>query len=71
MDTPSPSFTIDCDTCVMQHTDACNDCVVSFICSRDPGDAVVVDLQGWSLNFAIVGGLVPRSAATARADRFT
>lgn len=60
MDTPSPSFTIDCDTCVMQHTDVCNDCVVSFICSREPGDAVVVDLNEYrALEMLAESGLVP------------
>ena len=60
MDTPSPSFTIDCDTCVMQHTDACGDCVVSFICSREPGDAVVVDLNEYrALEMLAESGLVP------------
>jgi hypothetical protein len=34
---------IDCDECRMQHTDACDDCVVSFIVGREPGDAVVID----------------------------
>ena len=60
MDMPSPSFTIDCDTCVMQHTDACGDCVVSFICSREPGDAVVVDLNEYrALEMLAESGLVP------------
>ena len=60
MDTPSPSFTIDCDTCVMQHTDACGDCVVTFICSREPGDAVVVDLNEYrALEMLAESGLVP------------
>ena len=27
----------------MQGTDTCADCVVTFICSRQPGEAVVVD----------------------------
>ncbi len=35
---------ITCDECVMQHTAACDDCVVSFICGREPGDAVVLDV---------------------------
>jgi len=35
---------ITCDDCVMQHTPACDDCVVSFICGREPGDAVVLDV---------------------------
>jgi hypothetical protein len=34
---------IDCDECRMQHTEACDDCVVTFIVGREPGDAVVID----------------------------
>lgn len=60
MNPTSPSFTIDCDTCVMQHTDACGDCVVSFICSREPGDAIVVDLNEYrALEMLAESGLVP------------
>lgn len=61
MDTPSgTSLTIDCDQCVMQHTDACSDCVVSFICSREPGDAVVVDVGEYrALRMLADSGLVP------------
>lgn len=60
MDLTPPSFTIDCDTCVMQHTDACGDCVVSFICSREPGDAIVVDLDEYrALEMLAESGLVP------------
>ena len=44
----------------MQHTDACSDCVVSFICSREPGDAVVVDLNEYrALEMLAEYGLVP------------
>jgi hypothetical protein len=35
---------IDCGECVMQHTDVCDDCVVSFVINREPGDAVVIDV---------------------------
>ncbi len=35
---------ISCDDCVMQHTPACDECVVTFICGREPGDAVVLDV---------------------------
>jgi len=35
---------ISCDECVMQHTDACDDCVVTFICNRVPDEAVVIDV---------------------------
>jgi hypothetical protein len=37
------AITIDCDECTMQGTHACDDCVVTFICSRAPNDAVVID----------------------------
>ncbi len=36
---------IDCDDCIMAGTAACDDCVVTFILDRDPGDAVVVDAE--------------------------
>ena len=32
-------LTISCDECRMQHTPACEECVVSFICERDPAAA--------------------------------
>ena len=37
-------LTIDCDRCVMQHTDACDDCVVTFLCTPRAEQAVVVDV---------------------------
>ena len=58
--TPGASYTIDCDQCVMQHTDACADCVVTFICSREPGDALVVDVGEYrALRLLSESGLVP------------
>lgn len=51
---------IDCEQCVMQHTEACADCVVTFICSREPGDAVVVDVEEFrALRLLSDSGLVP------------
>lgn len=38
------SLSIDCDTCSLQHSSACSSCVVSFIVSREPNEAVVVDV---------------------------
>jgi hypothetical protein len=35
---------ISCDDCVMQNTRTCDDCVVTFICGRQPGDAVTLDV---------------------------
>jgi hypothetical protein len=37
-----PDLRIDCDECLMRGTDTCDDCVVTFLCCRDPDDAVVV-----------------------------
>ena len=37
------SLIIDCDQCAHQHTTTCDDCVVSFICSSEPTETVVVD----------------------------
>jgi hypothetical protein len=51
---------IDCDECVMQHTAACEDCVVSFIVSRTPGEAVVFDVaEARALRNLSTAGLVP------------
>ncbi|HWS44291.1 MAG TPA: hypothetical protein VN636_00375 [Acidimicrobiia bacterium] len=51
---------IDCDECVMAGTDCCDDCVVSFIVSREPGEAVVVDAdEERALRELSAGGLVP------------
>ena len=35
---------ISCGDCVMQGTSACDDCVVTFICGREPDEAVVFDV---------------------------
>jgi hypothetical protein len=34
---------IDCNECVMQHTDACEDCIVTFLLDRPEG-AVIFDV---------------------------
>lgn len=51
---------IDCDECVMQGTEACDDCVVTFICSREPGEAVVVDVaEARAIRLLSGAGLLP------------
>jgi hypothetical protein len=51
---------IDCDACVMQHTEACDDCVVTHILGREPGDAVVLDLdEERAVRSFVDVGLVP------------
>jgi hypothetical protein len=54
-------LTIDCDECAMQGTAACDDCVVTFICSRSPGEAVVVDVaEERAIRLLSGGGLLPQ-----------
>lgn len=52
---------IDCDQCVMQHTEACDNCVVTFLVNRKPGEPVVID-EREEHAMAMLGGagLVPR-----------
>lgn len=42
-DPPEP-LTIDCDACLLQGSEACGDCVVTFLCGVEAGRPVVVDL---------------------------
>jgi hypothetical protein len=54
------SFTIDCDDCAMHGTSACDECVVTFICGREPDDAVVIDAgEARALRMLRRGGLLP------------
>jgi len=39
------TISIDCADCTLQGTDACDDCLVSFVLGRDPDDAVVIDAE--------------------------
>jgi len=51
---------IDCDDCVMDGTDACKDCIVTFLCTRDDGGAVIIDVQEVrALRLLQKGGLAP------------
>ncbi|MGQ0521184.1 MAG: hypothetical protein ACT4PX_08545 [Actinomycetota bacterium] len=54
------SFTISCDDCSAQGTGACTDCVVTFICGREPTDAVIIDAEEERAVRLLAGaGLVP------------
>jgi hypothetical protein len=56
------TFTIDCDTCVMRRTRACDDCVVTFLLERPAGTAVVLDLaEARAVRLLAEAGLVPPS----------
>ena len=51
---------ISCDECVMEGTAACDDCVVTFLCGRAAGDAVVIDVTlARALRLLEQGGLAP------------
>lgn len=51
---------ISCDECVMEGTSACDDCVVTFLCGRAPGDALVIDVaEARALRLLERGGLAP------------
>ena len=51
---------ISCDDCVMRDTGACADCVVTFICGREPDDAVIIDAaEERAVRMLARGGLVP------------
>ena len=52
---------ISCDECVMRHTSACDDCVVTFICKREPDEAIVIDAaEVRAVRMLGDAGLVPR-----------
>lgn len=60
-DAPHPgSLVFSCEDCEMQHSSACDDCLVSFILNRDPGDAVVIDAdEARAMRMLTRVGLVP------------
>ena len=54
------SLSISCGDCVMEGTAACDDCVVTFLCGREPGEAVVIDVEEIrALRLLQQGGLAP------------
>lgn len=61
-DTQDGVLRIDCDDCAMQGTACCADCLVTFICSREPGEAVVIDVaEARALRMLSEAGLLPGS----------
>ena len=53
-------LTIDCDRCALNQTEACEDCVVSFVLGREPDDAVVIDAdEARAMRLLGHAGLVP------------
>ena len=61
-------ISIDCDSCALQHTDACDDCIVSFLLDREPEDAVVIDAdEARAMRMLERAGLVPSLRFTTKA----
>jgi hypothetical protein len=63
---PDEPLVIDCDTCALQDTAACVDCVVTFFCERPQGAVVVSIEEARALRALNGAGLVPRLRHTAR-----
>jgi len=58
--TNSHTISISCDDCELRNTEACDDCLVSFVLGRDPDDAVVIDVaEARALRMLSGAGLVP------------
>lgn len=64
------SMLISCDTCVMQHTDHCRDCVVMAVVAPDPRrGAIVVDVEEErALRELASAGLIPEIRMRNRRD---
>lgn len=62
------TITISCSDCALEDTAACDDCLVSFVCSHDPGDALVIDASEARAARLLAGaGLVPALRHVRRA----
>ena len=59
-DHPHAVLRIDCDECALQATDACADCIISFLCGTEAGSPVVVDLaEARAMRLLDDAGLAP------------
>ena len=59
---PGPVVVIHCDMCVRQHSDECDDCVVSYLVDHDPAKPVVFGRQEQkAVELLADAGLIPRS----------
>ncbi len=55
------STVIDCEDCIGPSIGACDDCVVTFLCEREPDDAIVIDVaEERALRLLADADLVPR-----------
>jgi hypothetical protein len=52
-------LTIDCDDCTMKNTDACRDCVVSYVLDRPDGAVVFDATEERAIRTMGLAGLLP------------
>jgi hypothetical protein len=66
--TAMDAVTVECDACVMRGTEACDDCVVTFLLGREPDDAVVIDAEeARAMRLLEQAGLLPSLRFQGRA----
>ncbi|MDA8287144.1 MAG: hypothetical protein M0014_01625 [Actinomycetota bacterium] len=54
------SIHISCEECVLRHSDACEDCVVTYVLGREPSDAIVIGAEeARAVRMLQQAGLVP------------
>ncbi|MGH8981621.1 MAG: hypothetical protein ACRDWE_11510 [Acidimicrobiales bacterium] len=62
------TITVECETCVMRDTGACDDCVVTYLLGREPDDAVVIDAdEARAMRMLEHAGLLPSLRFQGRA----
>jgi len=62
------TIVIECEHCELRGTDACRDCLVTFVLDREPDDAVVIDAaEARAVRMLGRAGLVPRIRFSERA----
>ena len=49
---------IDCDQCAMQHTEACDDCIVTALLGHDTGTVELADTEAVALRHLADAGMV-------------
>lgn len=55
-----PVLVISCDTCIMRETSACDDCLVSVLCTDPEDEAMVFDFaEQRAVKMLAQAGLVP------------
>ena len=59
---------IDCDQCVMQHTDACDDCIVTALFAPSGGVIDVSEVEVTALRNLADGGIVAPLRLVLRSD---